>query len=157
MAGPFTDYVGKRYLDPDLSMHLGGADPAHPQPGEIQQYIDAASRQRGIDPEVAMAVAYNEGGLDEPAKRGTFKTGSSWWPFQLHYGGPGYEGLGNTAGMGNEFTATTGNQPGDPGAWRDSIDYALDQALSRGWSPWYGSKPAGVGQWQGLPQGNFKA
>lgn len=160
MAGPFTDYVGKKYLqqDPDLTTHLGGTDLAHPQSGEIQQYIDQAARARGIDPEVAMNVAYHEGGLTDPAERGTFKTGSSWWPFQLHYGGKGYEQFGNTAGMGNDFTAQTGWQPGDPGAWRDSVDYALDQVLKSptGWqNKFYGAAAGGVAPFQGLPRGTY--
>jgi hypothetical protein len=149
--------------DPDLQAHLGGTNPAAPQPGEIQQYIDQAARQRGIDPEVAMSVAYMEGGRDpskpdqpaftDPAVRGTFPTGSSWWPFQLHYGGQGYDQYGNVAGMGNDFTRQTGYQPGDPAAWRASVDFALDQALKNGWYPgWYGSKPAGVSAWQGIPR-----
>jgi len=133
-----------------------------PNYGDIQNYIDSAARMRGIDPATAMSVAYFEGGRDpynpnqpaftNPAIRGTFRTGSSWWPFQLHYGGPGYEQYGNVAGMGNDFTAQTGWQPGDPRAWQASVDYALDQALKSGWSPWYGSKPAGVSQWQGIPR-----
>jgi hypothetical protein len=69
----------------------------HPQGG-----IEA----RGIDPDVAIRIAQHEGGTEEYNKRGTFKTGSSWWPFQLHYGGAGtpYAYLGTTAGMGNDFT-----------------------------------------------------
>ena len=136
-------------------MHLGGADLANPQPGEIQQYIDRAARQRGIDPEAAMAVAFNEGGVDEPAQQGSFKTGRSWWPYQLHYGGRDtpYSGWGSVAGLGNEFTDKTGWQPGDPKAWRDSVDFALDTAVDRGWYPtFYGSQPAGVSARQGLPQ-----
>jgi hypothetical protein len=138
-------------------------DPAHPQPGEIQNYIDQAARARGIDPAVAMSVAYFEGGRDpsnpsqpaftNPAVRGTFATGSSWWPFQLHYGGPGYQQYGTTPGLGNDFTAQTGYQPGDPAAWRASVDFALNTALQRGWYPtFYGSQPAGVSRWQGIPQ-----
>ena len=148
--------------DPDLVAHLGGTTAANPQPGDIQNYIDQAARARGIDPQVAMAVAYNEGGHDpsnpqqaaftNPAVRGTFATGSSWWPFQLHYGGPGYQQYGTTPGLGNEFTAQTGFQPGDPAAWRASVDFALDTALQRGWYPtFYGSVPAGVSRWQGIP------
>jgi len=148
--------------DPDLTRHLGGVNPANPQPGEIQSYIDQAARARGIDPATAMTVAYFEGGRDpqkpeqpaftDPAIRGTFSTGSSWWPFQLHYGGQGYSQYGTAAGLGNEFTQQTGYQPGDPAAWRASVDFALDAALKRGWYPtWYGSKPGGVTQWQGIP------
>jgi len=158
---PLTTY---RPPDPDLTAHLGGANPAQPGPGEIQQYIDQAARVRGIDPATAMSVAYFEGGRDlqnnpdqpaftNPAVRGTFPTGSSWWPFQLHYGGPGYEQYGTTPGLGNEFTQQTGYQPGDPAAWQASVDFALDTALKRGWYPtFYGSRPAGVSQWQGLPR-----
>lgn len=133
----------------------GASDPSAvaPSPSDIQNYIDQAARARGIDPAVAMNVAYHEGGIQTPAERGTFQTGSSWWPFQLHYGGQGYDQYGNTAGLGNEFTAKTGFQPGDPAAWRPSVDFALDTALQRGWYPtWYGSKPAGVSAWQGIPR-----
>jgi hypothetical protein len=140
-------------------------DPANPQPGEIQQYIAQAATDRGIDPGVALSVAYNEGGRDpsqpdqpaftNPAVRGTFNTGSSWWPFQLHYGGDGYSQYGTTAGLGNDFTAATGYQPGDPAAWRASVDFALDTALKRGWYPtFYGSAPAGLKNdpWRGIPR-----
>ena len=70
---------------------------------EVEDYITQAASARGIDPNIALRVAKSEGGT-ETARRGTFKTGSSWWPFQLHYGGKGYEQLGTTAGMGNTFT-----------------------------------------------------
>ena len=133
-----------------------------PQPGEIESYIRQASIARGIDPDVATKVAYWEGGRDpknpnqpaftDPAVRADFPTGSSWWPFQLHYGGQGYEQYGTQAGMGNDFTALTGYQPGDPAAWQASVDYALDQAPQVGWGRWYGSKNAKVGEWQGLPR-----
>ena len=75
--------------------------------GDVEGYIRKAAAQRGIDPEIAVRVAQSEGGTTEPARRGTFATGSSWWPFQLHYGGAGtpYEKYGTVAGMGNTFTA----------------------------------------------------
>ena len=66
----------------------------------VEGYIRQAAAQRGIDPDVAVRVAQSEGGATEPARRGTFATGSSWWPFQLHYGGAGtpYEKYGTVAG-----------------------------------------------------------
>jgi hypothetical protein len=158
--------------DPDLTAHLGGTPvtgppgpnvvtPPTPTAGEIQAYIVQAARQRGIDPAVALKVAQHEGTnpqtgqFDSPAQQGTFATGRSWWPFQLHYGGAGtpYEQYGNVAGMGNDFTAQTGWQPGDPRAWKDATDFALDQAIAnpKGWALWYGSIPAGVAPRQGLP------
>jgi len=159
---PLTDVTSGNYPG---NAPAGNApfDAARPQPGDIQNYIDQAARARGIDPATAMTVAYFEGGRDprnpnqpafsDPAVRGTFPTGSSWWPFQLHYGGPGYQQYGSVAGLGNEFSAQTGYQPGDPAAWRASVDFALDTALKRGWYPtWYGSKPGGITQWQGIPR-----
>jgi|SRR5580765_1397409 len=117
----------------------------------VEQYIRDAATKRGIDPEIAMRVARSEGGT-EVAKRGTFATGSSWWPYQLHYGGKGYEQFGNTAGMGNSFTAETGFQPGDPAAWRASVDYALDRAQKSGWGDWYGARAQGITGKMGIGQ-----
>jgi len=166
---PLRDYQPTPYQPPQPTVeqslrNLGtGFAPGQqpPEQGEIQAYIDQAARARGIDPATAMSVAYFEGGRDpanpnqaaftDPNVRGSFNTGSSWWPFQLHYGGPGYEQYGTAAGLGNEFTRQTGYQPGDPAAWKASVDFALDNALKGGWSQWYGSRPAGVSNWQGLP------
>jgi hypothetical protein len=118
-------------------------------PAEVEQYIRTASAARGIDPEVALRVVKSEGGL-EPNRRGTFKTGSSWGPLQLHWGGPGYEHLGTVAGMGNSFTAQTGYQPGDPAAWKSATDYALDAAAKSGWGAWYGARNQGITGYQGI-------
>lgn len=89
-----------------------------------------------------------------------FETGSSWWPFQLHYGGldpadwgdkrRDYRYLGDTPGQGNGFTKLTGWEPGDPDAWRDSIRYALNRAKSDGWGAWYGAKANGVTWYDGI-------
>jgi hypothetical protein len=129
------------------------ADRGQPTPDEINMYIADAAAKRGIDPGTALAVAYHEGtATGQPNQRGTFPTGSSWWPFQLHYGGAGYEQFGTVAGLGNDFTAQTGYQPGDPRAWQAATDFALDTVLQRGWYPtFYGSVPAKVAPTQGLP------
>ena len=139
--------------------------PGQPKPGEIEAYIRQAAAARGIDPDVAVRVAYHEGGIDprkgpdqvpfsDPAVEARFSTGRSWWPFQLHYGGPEYrqwDPTGQNAGIGNEFTKATGWQPGDPRAWQAATDYALDEVLRTGWQKWYGRQPANVGVWQGVP------
>lgn len=117
---------------------------------EIEDFIRDAGRKRGISDDIAIKVAKSEGGVDEYAKVGKFATGWSWWPFQLHYGGPGYEQFGTVAGMGNGFTKLTGWQPGDERAWRDSTRYALNRAKAGGWGPWYGAAAVGVGQWDGI-------
>jgi len=126
----------------------GGVNP-NPSPDEVRAYITRAAQVRGIDPQTALTVANSEGGM-EAARRGTFKTGSSWYPFQLHYGGKGYEHLGNVAGMGNSFTAETGFAPGDPRGWEASVDYALDRAKKSGWGAWYGAAAKGITGFSGI-------
>lgn len=116
---------------------------------DVAGYIRSAASARGIDPEVAIKVAQSEGGL-VPNRTGSFATGRSFWPFQLHYGGPGYESFGNVAGMGNAFTQKTGYQPGDPAAWRAATDYALDAARRQGWGAWYGARNVGITGYQGI-------
>lgn len=122
---------------------------------EIESFIRDAAASRGIDGDTAVKVARSEGSVDDYARLGDFSgppwySGKSWWPFQLHYGGAGYEQFGNTAGMGNGFTKLTTWNPGDPAAWRDSIRYALNRAKASGWGAWYGAAATGVGQWDGI-------
>jgi hypothetical protein len=117
---------------------------------EYEAFIRDAARRRGIDPDIAVRVANSEGSVTEPARRGTFDTGSSWWAFQLHYGGAEYPQYGTVAGMGNGFTALTGWQPGDPAAWRDATRYALNRAKASGWGAWYGAAHVGIGRWDGI-------
>lgn len=119
--------------------------------GKVRDYIIEAAARRGIDPRAALAVARHEGGEDDYMQVGRFDTGWSFWPFQLHYGGAGYEHFGTKAGMGNDFTRRTGLQPGDPEAWDESIDFALDHARRYGWGAWYGRGPAGIGEFEGIP------
>ena len=140
-----------------LSAAPAYAGPKNGAPGGVgvEGYIRQAAAQRGIDPDIAVRVAQSEGGVTEPARRGTFATGSSWWPFQLHYGGAGtpYEKYGTVAGMGNTFTAKTGYQPGDPEAWQAATDYALDAAKQQGWGAWYGARKQGITGFQGINRG----
>jgi hypothetical protein len=129
-----------------------------------EEMCRAEAQRRGIDPNIAVQAANTEGGVVVPARRGTFPTGSSWWMFQLHYGGPGYEQYGTVAGMGGGFTAFTGWQPGDPHAWRDALRYSLDEIKRAGWSKWYGPATVGITgmrgvdpnfHWPGTPAGEW--
>lgn len=138
---------------------VSGADPnakaGTPAGDAVRAYIIQAANARGIDPNIALRIAEHEGGLDKyEGNMGQFNTGRSHWAFQLHYGGKGtpYAAWGNTAGMGNDFTARTGYQPGDPAAWKAATDFALDHARRNGWGAWYGRGPAGVGEWDGIPR-----
>lgn len=118
--------------------------------GEGEAFIRTEAPRRGIDPDTAVTVAKMEGGVDAPGLVGRFDTGWSFWQFQLHYGGAGYERFGTVAGMGNSFTAQTGWQPGDPKAWRDAARYALDHVRMYGWGAWYGAKKAGITGMRGI-------
>lgn len=131
----------------------GAADPSAAS-GEIADYIRQAAMMRGIDPNVALTVAANEGGWEEPARQGRFPTGYSWWPFQLHYAMAGQPGVTDpTTGMGDDFTRQTGFAPGDPRAWKASIDFALDHAQRYGWGAWYGARKVGITGFDGIARG----
>jgi tape measure domain-containing protein len=122
--------------------------------GEIADYIRKDAKERGIDPDIAVRVAETEGGVTDPMEVGEFSTGKSFWPFQLHYGGAGtpWESWGDTAGMGNNFTAKTGWQPYDWRAWKASTDWALDEARKYGWGQWYGAAAHGIANGEGIPE-----
>lgn len=111
--------------------------------GEIADYIRQAATARGIDPNVALRVAMSEGGLKDPVRQSeVVKNGvreASYGPFQLYMGG----GLGNKA-------LEAGIDPRDPNQWRAGVDFALDQAVKGGWSPWYGAAKVGIGNRDGL-------
>lgn len=111
--------------------------------GEIADYIRQAATARGIDPDVALRVAMSEGGLKDPVRQSeVVKNGvreASYGPFQLYMGG----GLGNKA-------LEAGIDPRDPNQWKAGVDFALDQAATGGWSPWYGAAKVGIGNRDGL-------
>jgi hypothetical protein len=124
---------------------------------EIEGFIRDAASARGINADIAVAVANTEGGVTEPARCGDFSgppwySGKSWWAFQLHYGGIGtpYGAWGHTAGMGNGFTTLTGWEPGNAAAWRDAARYALNRARTGGWNAWYGAATIGVRDFMGV-------
>ena len=119
---------------------------------QVRSYIIQRAQMQGVDPNVTLRVVGHEGGT-EVAALGQFATGWSWWPFQLHYGGAGYERFGYTAGMGNDFTALTGWNPGDPAAWRASVDFALDEVVKTGWGKWYGAAAEGITGFMGIDPG----
>jgi hypothetical protein len=113
-----------------------------------EQYIRQAAQQRGIDPDIAVAVARSEGGVDVFQQSKVRKNGvqePSFGPFQLLKGGNGFP-----MGMGNDFMTRTGLDPADPNNAHATIDFALDQAKTAGWSPWYGAKAIGVTGMQGI-------
>ena len=116
----------------------------------VEEYIRKAAMARGINPDIAVRVAKSEGlapGVwQSNASRGGVRE-PSFGPYQLLVGG---EGTNYPAGMGNDFMQKTGLDPRNPATVNQQVDFALDQALNRGWKPWYGAAKAGIGQWEGL-------
>ncbi len=105
---------------------------------DVEEYIRHAAIARGINPDVAVAVANSEGMRDYVGDQG-----SSFGPYQLHYGGVA-RGGNSVSGLGDEFTKATGLDARDPKTWQSQVDFALDHARSGGWGPWHG--------WKGNPQ-----
>jgi hypothetical protein len=101
------------------------------RPGEdanTARMIIAAAQRAGIDPNIALKVWSSEG-------RGAYTgdKGTSFGPFQLHYGG----------GLGDTFSAMTGLSAADPRTVPQQIEFAMQQAKRLGWGPWHG--------WHGSP------
>ena len=109
-------------------------------------YIMEAAKKRGIDPEVAVAVARSEGLNADPSdgwQSNVVKNGQrerSYGPFQLYMDG----------GLGNEFMSSTGFDPRDPKTWMHQVDFALDHASKNGWGAWYGARDTGIGNMAGI-------
>jgi hypothetical protein len=115
---------------------------ARPSNAVIETYIREAAIARGINPDVAVAVAKSEG-LNSSAVGDAMKAAGSeksYGPFQLYTGG----------GLGNVFQNKTGMKLTDPKSIFAQIDFALDEAAKDGWGAWNGSKKIGIGARQGL-------
>lgn len=121
--------------------------PAHPA---IEKYIRDYAASIGLDPDTAVAVSKAEAlNVFDPTKpdRGGDK-GSSFGPFQLHYGGIA-SGMSNP-GLGDAFTKATGLDARDPSTWPQQVKFALDTAKQDGWRQWMGAKNTGIARWQGI-------
>ena len=126
-----------------------------PPVSEMEAYIRQAAIARGIDPDVAVRVARSEGlgeGVWQSNVMLDYGRERSYGPFQLHVAPEG-----RRPGMGNDFIAKTGLDPSDPSTWRQGVDFALDNAASGGWGPWFGAQKIGItgkhGIGDGKPQG----
>lgn len=109
---------------------------------EMEDYIRSAAIARKIDPEVAVQVAKSEG-----LYRYTGDRGSSFGPYQLHYGGVAGGGMA-VSGLGDDFTKKTGLDARDETTWRKQVDFSLDRAGKVGWGEWHGwrgAQFAGIG------------
>lgn len=135
--------IGKP-LRQGLEQRIFGAKPSSFAAGsDTETYIRTSAIQRGIDPEIAVAVAKSEG----LGGRYAGDASSSFGPFQFHMGG--MAGGGNSVGgLGDIFQKQTGLDPRDPSTAKSQIDFALDWASKHGWGAWHGwrgSAFAGIG------------
>jgi hypothetical protein len=111
-----------------------------------EAFIRAEAAKRGINPDVAMAVARSEG-------FNSFKSAipgeESYSAFQLHLT-PG--GRGNA--VGDQFAKTTGLDVRDPANEARAIQYALDDIKAHGWGAYHGAaNGAHIGAWAGIDRG----
>lgn len=121
----------------------------HGMNSDIESYIRQSAKANGVDPDTAVKVWQHEGGQFDPSKpdRGG-DGGSSFGPFQLHYGGINPQMP--HAGMGDDFTKATGLDAKDPSTWKQQVDFAMQGASKNGWGAWMGAKAAGLGNWDGI-------
>jgi len=122
----------------------GAATGAAAAADSIVSYIQQAFAARGIDPSVAVNVAKSEG-----LKNYTGDSGSSFGPYQLHYGGvaPG----GNmVSGLGDVFTQRTGLDARDASTVMKQIDFVADWVKTHGWGDFHGAAKTGISNWQGI-------
>lgn len=155
------------YVDPAVvNVGAGALDPAQtvgqtpdsnalmpPQPttaSSMEQYIRQAAIARGMDPNIAVRVAAHEGlnAFDPSKPDHGGDEGSSFGPYQLHYAGMS-KSMPH-AGLGDDFTASTGLDARDPSTWKQQVDFSLDHAAKNGWGAWMGAKAAGVGEFDGI-------
>lgn len=139
-------------LKMDLSVANGVPvvkDLRRPKDEEVHTYIMQAAKSRNIDPKVALEVWGREG---KGAWQSNFTNDAgqrepSYGPYQLLKGG-GNSGF--PTGLGNAFQEKTGLDPADPVNWKATVDFALDNASSGGWGPWYGARAAGITGMEGI-------
>ena len=132
--------------DPDFKI------PSYPKDltkSKIEVIIKQEAKLRKMDPNVAVRLFRSEGATAYQSKitgGNQKKEGgqeASFGPYQLYTGG----------GLGNQYEKETGrvlSEDNTAEGITKQIQFALDMAIDKGWSPWYGSKAAGIGPREGL-------
>jgi hypothetical protein len=124
---------------------------ALPSVQEMEAFIRAEAIKRGIDPSIAVRVAKGEGLAPDTWQANanlSYGREQSYGPFQLHVAPKGHK-----PGLGNAFIAKTGLNPADPNTWKQGVQFALDNAATGGWSPWFGAKANGITGMMGIKGG----
>lgn len=113
---------------------------------EKEQFIRSEAAKRGINPNVAMEVAKNEGFFSFVSK---IPGETSYGAFQLHVT-PGGKG----GHLGDQFQKATGLDPSKPENERAGILFSLDSVKQGGWTPFHGARDHNISQWQGIDRNN---
>lgn len=131
-------------LPSPLGVQVASNDPS------VTQYIAQRAISLGIDPGIALKVAGHEGlpGFSPNSPDSGGDGGSSFGPFQLHYGG--INPSMSHPGLGDDFTKSTGLNAKDPKTWKQQVDFALQHAKQNGWGAWMGAKAEGVTGYAGI-------
>jgi hypothetical protein len=113
-------------------------------PTDIEAFVRERAQAYGIDPEVAVAVANSEGGLESWNRQSDFVNNGvrepSYGPLQLYMNG----------GLGNAFMQETGLDPRDPANGPAATDWALKYASTHGWGDWHGAQRIGLDNYAGI-------
>lgn len=125
--------------------YVGDGYPADMPDSERVRIIREEAELRGIDPNIAVMIYRSEGGSSYQSTVPKSGSGSfngreaSFGPFQLFIGG----------GLGSEYERLTGRSLVSDNT-RDGIitqiRFALDRAVTQGWTPWFGRLVAGPGR-----------
>ena len=112
--------------------------------------IRKAFAAQGIDPDTALKVARSEGlnaGLGFNSYSGD--SGTSFGPFQLHYGGSGIRGM-NGNGLGDQFTKETGLDARDSKTLDQQLAWTANYVKTHGWGDFHGAARSGIDKFQGI-------
>lgn len=123
----------------------GGIGGAFLSQAEKEQFIRSEAAKRGINPNVAMQVARNEGFF---SFNSAIPGETSYGAFQLHVT-PG----GRGGHLGDQFRAATNLDPSDVKNERAGIMFALDDVTKHGWSAFHGARDHGISPWEGIDRG----
>src|SRR4051812_46435797 len=117
--------------------------PRLPSDDEVNAYIQQRAASLGINPRVAVAVSEAE--RQSRSKGWIGDEGSSFGPFQLHFGGISRTSPGS--GLGEVFVQKTGLDPRNiADTWKQQVDFALQWARDvSGWEPFHAAAALGYG------------
>jgi hypothetical protein len=131
-VGVAREQLAQGLRDKAMPAAAGGpTSPGYTQPlGQVEGWIRKYAAEKGLDPEVMLTTARNEGLFNY---KSTIPGEDSTGPFQFYHGG----------GLGNEFKKKTGLDAHDPSTVEEQIKFTMDHVARNGLGAFHG--------WKGLP------